>query len=298
MDFLVKLKDIDRRFVFIAIALSVALPMVFKFNFPVAPGRTVQSVFDFVEKLPPGTRAYLSFDYDPASMPELSPAAVAILAHMFRRGVKPICAANWPVGGDMADVALASATHIFMNEKAAGESAGKAELPKVELVKGRDYVNMGYKPGLIVHIKGLIDDFLKPFPIDKDGNSTANMEIFKKTDGSKFTLKDVGIIISFTAGTGGIETFISLGSEHKRQMATSCTSVNIPKFYTYLQTKQLIGMLGGLPGAAEYEALINHSGPAREAMAPQSIAHLVIMLFIIVGNIAFLVEKSKAAKKA
>ena len=81
-------------------------------------------------------------------------------------------------------------------------------------------------------------------------------------------------------------------------MAAGCTSVNIPRFVTYLQTGQLVGMTGGLPGAAEYEKLIEYFGKGREGMAPQSIAHLIIMLFIIAGNIAFIAEQKKAKKKA
>ena len=81
-------------------------------------------------------------------------------------------------------------------------------------------------------------------------------------------------------------------------MAAGCTSVNIPRFVTYLQTGQLVGMTGGLPGAAEYEKLIDYFGKGREGMAPQSIAHLIIMFLIIIGNIAFIAEQRKAKKKA
>jgi len=297
MGIFLKLKDIDRRIIFLAIALAVSLPMVYSIDFPVVPGKNVISLYDFIEKLEPGTRTFLSFDYDPASMPELHPSAIAILVQMFRARLKPICVANWPVGGEMAERALASATQIFKATPASYYAERKKPVPtNLDLVKGKDYVNMGYKPGAMIHVKGLITDFLKPYPIDKDGNSTTGMEIFTPLKaGEKFTLKDVGIIVSFTAGSGGIETYIALGSEHKRSMASSCTSVSIPKYYTYLQTKQLIGLVGGLPGAAEYETLIDYRGSARPAMASQSISHLVIMAFIILGNLAYLAEKSKKA---
>lgn len=297
MDFLMRLKDLDRRIIFVFVAFSVAVPMLMKMTFPVVPGKNVKSLFDYLDKLPPGTQTLLSFDFDPASMPELHPAAVSVLTHMFRCQLKPVCMANWPVGGEMAKGALASATALFRETPDSYyQEVGKPVPASKDLVKGRDYVNLGYKPGGMPHIKGLITEFLKPYPIDIDGTSTGNMEIFNLANGGKFTLKDAGVIVSFTAGTGGIEVFISLGGEHKRAMAASCTSVNIPKFYTYLQTKQLIGLIGGLPGAAECEALIRHPGPATRGIAPQSIAHLVIMLFIIVGNIAYLYEQSKAKK--
>ncbi len=298
MEFFIKLKNLDRRWVFLFVAASVVLPMIFKFDFPVFPGKSVAGLHDFVEKLPEGTRCFLSFDYDPASEPELGPSAIAILAHMFRRGVKPMCGGNWPLGGEMAEAALDKATKIYMSTYDEMKAAGKlAPGCKPTLVKGEDYVNLGYKPGAIIHVKALVTDFMGPYPSDRDGNSTKEMAIFKNPDGRKFSMSDVGIIISFTAGTGGIESFINVAGDHKRPMAAGCTSVNIPRFITYMQTGQLVGMTGGLPGAAEYEKLIDYMGKGREGMAPQSIAHLVIMLFIIVGNIAFIAEQRAAKRK-
>jgi len=268
-------------------------------DFPVFPGKNVEGLHKFVEELPEGTRCFLSFDFDPASEPELGPSAIAILTHMFRKNLKPMCGGNWPLGGEMAEAALAKASEVYKSTYEDMKKAGKLAAgcrPTVE--KGIDYVNLGYKPGAIIHVKALCSDFMGPYPQDRDGNSTKEMPIFMNPDGRKFAMSDVGIIVSFTAGTGGIESFISVAGEHKRPMAAGCTSVNIPRFVTYLQTGQLVGMTGGLPGAAEYEKLIEYFGKGREGMAPQSIAHLIIMLFIIAGNIAFIAEQKKAKKKA
>ena len=299
MELFIKLKNLDRRWVFLCVAFAVMLPMIFKMDFPVFPGKNVEGLHKFVDQLPEGTRCFLSFDFDPASEPELGPSAIAILTHMFRKNLKPMCGGNWPLGGEMAEAALSKASEIYKSTYEDMKKAGKLAAgckPAVE--KGVDYVNLGYKPGAIIHVKALCSDFMGPYPQDRDGNSTKEMPIFMNHDGRKFEMSDVGIIVSFTAGTGGIESFISVAGEHKRPMAAGCTSVNIPRFVTYLQTGQLVGMTGGLPGAAEYEKLIEYFGKGREGMAPQSIAHLIIMLFIIAGNIAFIAEQKKAKKKA
>lgn len=298
MDIFIKLKSLDRRWVFLFVALGVALPMIFKMEFPVFPGKAVTGLHKFVEEIPAGTRCFLSFDYDPASEPELGPAAIAILLHMFRKDLKPLCGGNWPLGGEMAVAALASATQIYEETYDKFKAEGKiAPTAKPKLIKGQDYVNLGFKPGAIIHVKALCSDFMGPYPADREGNSTKDMPIFHNDGGRKFAMSDVGIIVSFTAGTGGIEAFINVAGDHKRPMAAGCTSVNIPRFITYLQTGQLKGITGGLPGAAEYEKLVDYMGRGREGMAPQSISHLVIMLFIIIGNLAFIAEQRKAAKK-
>jgi len=58
----------------------------------------------------------------------------------------------------------------------------------------------------------------------------------------------------------------------------------------------IFGLMGGLKGAAEYEKLINHSAAATKAMSVQSIAHSAIVLFIIIGNVAYFASRKR--KKA
>ena len=60
-----------------------------------------------------------------------------------------------------------------------------------------------------------------------------------------------------------------------------------PDMYPFLQSKQLIGLLGGLKGAAEYEALVKKKANAVSGMRPQSVVHVIIILFVIFGNIVY-----------
>ena len=77
-----------------------------------------------------------------------------------------------------------------------------------------------------------------------------------------------------------------------------CTAVSAPTLYTYLQTNQMVGMLGGLKGAADYETLVGiKGGQAVRGMAPQSVAHLVIILFIIIGNVAYFSQRKKGGAR-
>jgi len=62
------------------------------------------------------------------------------------------------------------------------------------------------------------------------------------------------------------------------------------------EQKQLTGLLAGLKAAAEYETLIKTPGSATSGMDAQSIAHLIIIIFIAIGNINYWRDK-KALKK-
>ncbi len=298
MDIFLYLKNLDRRWVYLAVALSVILPMIFKFELPIYPGAAVKGIYNKIESLEPGSKVFLSFDFDPAAEPELGPGCVAIFVHMFRRNLKPVIGCNWPVGSELAEQCLTTAKKIHLDTYEEFQKAGKLVSNCVKEPKsGIDYVNLGYKPGGIIHVKNLCTDFMGPYPQDREGTPTDNMPIFKTKSGNKFSMNDIALIISYTAGTNGIEAFISNEMFHKRPMAAGCTSVNIPRFTTYLQTNQLVGMIGGLPGAAEYESLVEYSGEGRAGMSPQSIAHLIIMVFIILGNLAYIAENRKLGKK-
>ena len=54
--------------------------------------------------------------------------------------------------------------------------------------------------------------------------------------------------------------------------------------------------MAGMPGAAEYEKLINVPGIAIQGMAAQSFAHIVIVLFIVFGNLAFFLKQRRDRK--
>ena len=74
-----------------------------------------------------------------------------------------------------------------------------------------------------------------------------------------------------------------------------------PDFFPFLQSGQLSGLLGGLAGAAQYEKLINKPSTATKGIKPQSVAHLVLIFFILFGNICFLgnryLEKRKRGQQ-
>lgn len=80
-------------------------------------------------------------------------------------------------------------------------------------------------------------------------------------------------------------------------MSTGCTSIQVTEVLPYVENGQISGILAGMPGAAEYEALVNIPGEATGMMAAQSIAHIIIVLFIIFGNIAYYLQRKESGRK-
>ena len=138
------------------------------------------------------------------------------------------------------------------------------------------------------------------FPTDRDNVPWGDIPMLSGIG----RLGDFDLILSLSAGDPGIPAWVMMaGDRFHVPIGGGCTAVSAPQFYPYLGTGQLVGLAGGLKGAADYETLIREGipgalpGPATVGMAPQSVAHLVIMVFIIIGNIAFFAGRKKEGAK-
>ncbi len=60
-------KDLDRRWVFVLMFLSVAIPLLYELTFPEEPKALAIAVFDEIEALEAGDKVLMAWDYDPAS---------------------------------------------------------------------------------------------------------------------------------------------------------------------------------------------------------------------------------------
>ncbi len=127
-------------------------------------------------------------------------------------------------------------------------------------------------------------DFRSAFPRDARGVRTDSLEVTRHIR----TLRDFGFVFDIAAGASIDGWWIPFGQEkYKFPLAAGCTAVMAPDLFPYLQSRQLVGLVGGLAGAAEYESLVDRPGTATAGMRPQSITHLIIIAFIALGNVLY-----------
>jgi hypothetical protein len=108
---------------------------------------------------------------------------------------------------------------------------------------------------------------------------------------------DVEGIVLIT-GTSGVDFWISYANgRYNAPLAVGLTGVMAADYYPYLKSGQIFGLMGGMLGAAEYEKLVHKPnraiGRATEAMRVQVWTHIVIILFILIGNIGYILSKRK-----
>ena len=98
------LTNLDRRWIFLLMFLAVAIPILGQLTFPEKPTGLAEAVFDEIEKLEPGDKVLMAWDFDPASEGELQPMATALTYHCATKGLKLYYLTIFsPVGPQMID---------------------------------------------------------------------------------------------------------------------------------------------------------------------------------------------------
>ncbi len=266
---------VTRRIIYLLVAVAVVMPYIHELPFDFKPSPWAQKIFKKVESLKPGSPVLFSFDFDPSAMEELYPMGLALLRHCFQNGLHPILMTHWPNGVGISRQTI---------EKAAKER-GKAP--------GKDYVFLGFRPGGSNLVLNMGESLQGAFDKDFYKQPTEGMPALEGVR----SLKDIPLVIDLAAGTA-VEMWIAYGRDRFGfDLGAGCTAVITPDLYPFLNSGQLIGVLGGLRGAADYETLVKRADRATKGMQAQSLTHVLIILLIIGANVRYLSLRSRASQK-
>ena len=98
--------NLDRRIIFIFVALAVIIPTLLPINLPINVSEPTQRIYDYIDALPAGATIIISFDYGPSSLPELNPMAKAVLRHCFEKDVRVIGMTLYSFAPTLADTLI------------------------------------------------------------------------------------------------------------------------------------------------------------------------------------------------
>jgi hypothetical protein len=275
---LASLEKLDRRWLFLLVGLLTLGPLLWPIGLPLGSSKPVKQFHDTIAALPEGSLVLMSCDFDPGSKPEMVPMMKTALRQLFDRHCRLVVTCLWTGGSGIVDQTL---------EEVVTEYRAKG----VNLVYGRDYVDLGYKAGneavMVLMGKGIVN----AFPQDQRANATASLPLMREVrDYSSFVL-----LVNISSGYPGTKEWVQqVNSRFHLPMISGCTAVSTPEYYPYLQSGQLQGLMGGMAGAAEYERLRGEVGSATRGMDAQSLAHVFVALCIVVGNLVHWSKKRGA----
>ncbi|MDM7914039.1 MAG: hypothetical protein QUU85_02055 [Candidatus Eisenbacteria bacterium] len=258
------LLDLDRRWIFLAVGIAVLIPLLVRIGFQIRPTPFAIAYEKAIEDLPAGSVIYLATDFDPGSMPELYPMLVSSMQQAFRKDLRVVSGSLWPAAPPLVDRAF----------EETGARMGKRY--------GVDFVNLGFKEGREAVMVRLGTSIPGTYPRDARGNPVTALPVMRGIR----NFDQIRLIVNISAGYPGTKEWVQqVRTRFDVPIVAGTTAVSAPEYYPYVQAGQLQGLLGGLAGAAEYEELLGTEGDAVRGMDAQSLGHLVILLFIIAGNV-------------
>ncbi len=269
------LQNIDRRIIYSVLFVAVTFP--FYIDWPpvrIEVSREVEDAYNVIESIPPHSNPLMiSFDYDPASAAELTPMAEAVLHHCFSRGIRVLA--------------------ISLQYSGLGAGIASDVVPRIAAEYGRkqnvDWAFLGFQPNAVIAMLQMGEDFKKTFPIDYYGtpvNEIPLMEPIQNYD-------QIPAVITLASTAVGEYWAVYPGSRYGLKVLAGLTAVYTADIQPFYQSGQISGILGGLKGAAEYEKRIDKIGDGTAGMRSQKTVHYMIILFIVIGNIAYLLSRRR-----
>ncbi|MDP6528780.1 MAG: hypothetical protein QF819_03955 [Gemmatimonadota bacterium] len=271
-----RLEFVDRRWLFVILSLAIMLPLLFPVSLPIPISPMVRDLYDAVEALPEGSIVLVSADYDPPGKPELLPFHIAVLHHLAEKRIRMVMVSLWAPAPPITERVL---------EEVGLES-------EYGYVPGVDYVHLGYKEGRQIVIRSMGKSIHEAFPFDRDGTPVDSLPLMREV----FRYDDVEMLINVSAGVPGIKEYVQIArSQYGVRIGGACTAVSGPDYVPYYQAipKQLVGLSAGMKGAAEYELLVGRPGEAVGGMAAQSASHVLIIVFILFGNVMYFLRRRR-----
>lgn len=289
MNIFEKFMKLDRRWIFLLLVIICVWAYKAKFTIPILIEDETRSIYDFIDSLPPGDIVFIAIDYDPNNLAELHPMTYAIVEHCWRKNLKVIFSSLSQNGPGMADQAIRDISDSMKVDKEYNGVLYKGR----EIKNGVDYCFLGYKPYYGLVILGMGQNFRLPFPNDYYGTPLDSLPMMKGV----INYDQVACVIDLSGGSI-TDAWIAFGQgRFGFPLALGLTGVMTAQYYPYLGSGQIFGIMGGLLGAAEYESLADNPGRAIDGMRVQLFAHLVIIFFIVMGNIGFFASKRRKKRE-
>jgi hypothetical protein len=275
-----KMMNLDRRWIYLVIGIVVVVTALWSFAVPLYVTPEVRSVYDYVDNLTPGEVLMIGVDYDPSALAELHPMTYAITRQCFSKGVKLLLCCLHQNGPGMVEQVIAQVAQEY------------------DKINGVDYVYMGYKPYPGITILAMGQNFRIPFPEDYYGTPLDSLPMMRNLT----NFNNVKAIINVSAGSGTEYWINYANGRYNAKLAIGVTGVMTSDYYPFLQSGQIFGLIGGMKGASEYEFLAEKAGyisrekgqlVASKSMPIQTTTHVVIILFIVIGNVGYFMSKRK-----
>jgi hypothetical protein len=277
-----RLQRFDRRWIFLIMGLAVVVPLFVPLNLPTRPDPMTKAAYNTVEALPEGARVFVSIDLDPSATPELEPFYRAVILHLKRKRARLVFATTWYAAPPLVNRYLRETVDRAI---APPGTEGYDGAPDRAYQRNVDYVYLGFRDGRSAIIQAFGSDLRGAF--DGRADDGTPLDRIPMMQGLN-KLADFDLVVLVSAGSPGAKEYVQyVGTRNRLPMVAACTAVSTADLAPYVQTGQLLGLVGGMAGAAGYERLVGKPGAGTAGADVLNIGTMVVILAIVFGNVVY-----------
>ncbi|MBI5831414.1 MAG: hypothetical protein HZB16_03780 [Armatimonadetes bacterium] len=265
---LARSRSIDRRWIALATVLMLAAPLIWRIPLTMVPFPATVKLKTTIDAVPENKLIIVAVDWDSATKGECQPLTAAVIDYLLKNNKKFALFGFIPQGPELAQ---------RLTEELARKYPGKTY--------GKDWVNWGYRPNVMNTLIAMMNDVPGTLKTDIRKNDLSKDPLTQMVP----NLKEAGLLYH-VSGTALFKSYLQFCAGVP--LANAVTAVMGPEQYPYLQSGQTKGLLVGLGGAAQFEAVGDFKdetgakgGEGYKGMGSQSLGHLLVMALIVLGNL-------------
>jgi hypothetical protein len=270
-----RLMDVPREVIMGLVFIAILIPALNPLGLPLMTGKMSEDWYDTVDALPAGSIILFDIGYGSGGYPSLGPGNIAAFHQMFEKDLRIVMMATALEGGMMYPLIMASV---------------KPET-NYGAVYGEDYVFLGYIAGDQTAMAGVLGDLHALASNDYQGTSLSSLPLAAEVS----TADDFDIVAYMTTAGGTAEGWVYQAySQYQRPVLGGCLSMMTTSIKPYYDSGQMLGLMDGIKGAADLEFLTGHAGDAIVSSDILSFTQTLVLIFIVIGNVAFWMQKGGA----
>ena len=256
----------SRRIIWLLLAVAAAVPLVVEIKAQMYVSRPALDLYQALEAVPDDKIVVISCNWEPGTRGENGPQTEALMRHCMKSG-KRFAIFGWayPPGPQL------------------GQQIAERLQDEYGYHYGEDWVNWGWKTGTDVMVRAWAKNIPETIKEDISHTPLSEIPVMRGIQSAR----DVGLILEITP-SNTLPTYVRyVYGIYRTPLGYAPTGVMAPEAFPYYDAGQIVGVLKGLAGAAEYEKLVGYEGDALKRMPAQSSAHLLIVVLIIIGNVIY-----------
>ena len=254
------------------IILAMAYITLYPLGFPIPLTDQTRTTYAVVDALQAGDIILMDQGYGGGTIAFHEPGFIVVFRHAMDKGAKIVI-----VSTSVESPMLLERAIIKINPEAKGYEYGV------------DWVHLGYIAGGEPSYASVLGDINNLFSEDYEGTPTSALPLMAELAAP--TNEKIDLVYIMTAGGDVIEGWIRQSAvRYDHTLITQVNEMMVPTVLPYYPIN-CDGILNGGIGAAEYEVLSGYKGEAVKLSDMMTMGGLVVLVFLILGNIGYLMTK-------